>query len=461
MWNNRLGCFSLSAIVTASLTLAVIVGTMLVRGNGMFSPGALNAQAGTILGGISSHAETGGQCGLCHTAPWDSATLAERCADCHASVRTELADPASLHGAIATSNPDEKCTDCHTEHKGAASQLTRVDGVPFPHDALGYSLIGHKLTVASQPFVCADCHMQDLSTFDSAACLECHRNLDLAFTQAHALSWGNDCLACHDGVDTYNKHFNHGQVPFTLVGAHVKVDCYTCHAAARSLMDLQSAPRDCFSCHRQDEPHEGRFGADCSKCHTLEAWTPATFNHNLAAFKLEGKHMDVACEDCHTTDTPQETPTECFACHEKDDEHAGAFGEKCELCHKATGWDDDPFDHNKSKFPLEGGHLGVACETCHKDANFVGTPTACVSCHADPSFHAGAFGTDCESCHNTNTWSPATFNLSHPQPSVDEHGSGIFHGGTTCRTCHPGTVYGYTCLACHSNNSGGEGGGGD
>lgn len=39
----------------------------------MFSPGSLNAQAGTTLGGVSSHAEIGGECGLCHTAPWDSA----------------------------------------------------------------------------------------------------------------------------------------------------------------------------------------------------------------------------------------------------------------------------------------------------------------------------------------------------------------------------------------------------
>ncbi len=73
-------------------------------------------------------------------------------------------------------------------------------------------------------------------------------------------------------------------------------------------------------------------------------------------------------------------------------------------------------------------------------------------------FSPGALGTDCGSCHSTSAWSTAKFNLSHPEPRVDEHGTGIRHGDTTCRTCHPATVRQYTCLACHSDNQGGEGG---
>lgn len=450
--NNRLGCFSLSAIITALVTLAAIVGLTLTRGNGMFSPGTLNAQAGASIGGVSSHAEIAGDCGLCHTAPWDSATMAARCADCHASVRTELADPASLHGAILTRNPNGKCTDCHTEHQGSASQLTRVEGVPFPHDVLGYSLTGHKLTAASLPFTCADCHMQDLSSFDSATCVDCHRNLDLAFMQAHGLSWGSDCLACHDGVDTYNKHFDHGKVPFTLVGAHVKVDCYTCHTDARSLVDLQSTARDCTSCHQKDEPHEGRFGADCAKCHSMDAWIPASFDHNLAAFKLVGKHIDVPCEDCHKSDVQLGTPTECVACHAKDDKHAGAFGVQCEACHKPTGWNDSPFDHNKSNFPLIGGHSGVACELCHKDGQFAGTPTSCFDCHGFPSWHGSAFGANCTDCHSVNTWYRVSQGINH---SWWHHPEGKVNMDN-CKSCHPVTVFESDCSSCHGK--GGVGG---
>ena len=444
--SNRLGCFSFSAIVTALITLSAIVGTTLARGNGMFSAGALNAQTGAALGGFSSHAEIGGDCGLCHTAPWDSATLADRCADCHASVRTELADPASLHGAIMTRTPDEKCTDCHTEHKGESNPLTRVEqGMPFPHETLGYSLNGHRLTVTREPFDCSHCHQQDLSNFESATCVDCHRNLDLAFTQAHVLSWGNDCLACHDGVDTYNRHFDHGEVPFTLIGAHVEVDCYTCHTDARSLVDLQSTPRDCVSCHRADEPHEGRFGSDCAKCHTMDAWTPALFDHNLAAFKLEGKHVNVACEECHTSDSQSDTPMECVACHANDDEHAGTFGTECDLCHKPTGWDDDPFDHNKSKFPLIGGHLGVTCESCHKDGKFTDTPISCVACHGYPGWHGSAFGANCLDCHSVNTWYRVTQGIGHPWWRHPEGEVGM----GSCRSCHPVSVYDSDCSSCH------------
>ena len=413
--SNRLGCFSFSAIVTALITLSAIAGTVLVRGNGMFSAGALNAQTGAALGGVSSHAEIGGDCGLCHTAPWDSATLADRCADCHVDIVSDMSKIAKAHGEMNHNNPKLSCIHCHPEHRGPSAPLTLKEArMDFPHDVTDYSLSGHELTSAQVPFVCEDCHVQELTTFDSATCVDCHRNLDLAFTQAHVLSWGNDCLACHDGVDTYNKHFDHGEVSFTLIGAHVEVDCYTCHTDARSLVDLQSTPRDCVSCHRADEPHEGRFGADCAKCHTMDAWTPALFDHNLAAFKLEGKHEDVACEECHTSDLQLDTPMECVACHLNDDEHVGTFGTECGLCHKPTGWDDDPFDHNKSKFPLIGGHLGVTCESCHKDGKFTDMPTSCVACHGYPGWHGSAFGANCLDCHSVNTWYRVSQGISHP-----------------------------------------------
>jgi hypothetical protein len=453
MQNNRLGCFSPSAIVTALLTLAVIAGIMLSRGNGMFSPGALNAQTGSIVGGVSSHAEIGGKCRLCHTAPWDSATMAERCADCHSDIVADMSKIAKAHGAMLHKDPNLTCRHCHPEHRGATVSLTldsaRVD---FPHDVMGYPLSGHALTVANEPFACEDCHPQSVKQFDQATCVDCHLKIDKAFTQAHSVSWGKDCLACHDGVDTYNKHFDHGKVPFALLGAHVNVDCYTCHTQARSLVDLQSLPRDCFSCHQKDEPHAGRFGSDCAECHTMNAWKPATFDHNLAAFKLEGKHIEVACEDCHPVDPQQVMSTECFACHAKDDKHKGAFGEKCDLCHKATGWNDDPFDHNKSKFPLIGGHLGVACETCHKDGNFTNMSTSCFDCHGFPGWHGSAFGANCADCHTVDNWNRVTQGINH---TWWKHPDGEVGMGN-CKSCHPSTVYQSDCSSCHGK--GGPGG---
>lgn len=451
MQNNRLGCFSLSAIITTLLTLAIIVGIMLARGNGMFSPGALNAIEGRNIGGFSSHAATLGDCELCHVAPWSSERIADRCENCHTDVVSEMSKIAKAHGAMLHDDPNLACAHCHPEHQGSSAPLTLKQArVDFPHDVMEYSLSGHELTAANQPFVCEDCHAENLTGFESSTCIECHRELDLAFTQAHVLSWGEDCLACHDGVDTYNKHFDHGKVPFALMGAHVDVDCYTCHTDARSLLDLQSAPRDCFSCHREDEPHEGRFGADCAECHSMDAWIPATFDHDLTAFKLDGKHVEVLCEDCHKTDASLADAMECADCHAEDDKHNGQFTLLCGACHKTTGWADSPFDHNKSNFPLTGGHLGVDCELCHKDDQFEGTPTSCFTCHGYPGWHGAAFGANCLDCHTVNTWYRARYSGGHPwyqHPKEDDFG-----GMGNCRGCHPASVYEADCDTCHSKN---------
>jgi hypothetical protein len=451
MKSNRLGCFSPSAIITALLTLAMIVGIASARGNGMFSPGALNAEQGIEIGGVSSHAATLGSCEACHVAPWSSERMADRCANCHTEMASDMTKIAKAHGEMNHDNPNLGCMHCHPEHRGLSAPLTLASArAEFPHDVMDYSLAGHKLTAANQPFICEDCHAENLTRFDSAACVDCHRGLDAQFTDTHLTAWGKDCLACHDGVDTYNRHFDHGKVPFALTGAHVNVDCYTCHAAARSLSDLQSAPRDCLSCHREDEPHEGRFGADCLACHTVDAWTPSTFDHDQSAFKLDGKHVDVDCEECHQTAPQTGMVRACADCHEKDDAHAGRFTLACGACHKTTGWDDSPFDHNQSNFPLTGGHIGVECAACHKDGQFAGTPTSCFTCHGYPGWHGAAFGANCLDCHTVNTWYRARYTGGHPwyqHPKEDDFG-----GMGNCRGCHPASVYETDCDTCHSKH---------
>ncbi len=461
MHNNRLGCFTSAGIIATLITLFVIVGVAFASGSQMFSAGDLNAQAGQSYGGVNSHAQIT-ECKACHTAPWEAAKMADRCAGCHADIAAQMFDVAKLHGAIMQKNSAAACYDCHPEHRGSNAPLTELGENTFPHEVLGYSLKGHQLTVKNEAFTCKDCHHEDITTFASDSCDSCHRQMEIAFTQAHTLSFGTDCLACHDGVDKYGDDFTHANFAFQLNGKHADVvACTKCHLDARTVADLQSASQDCFSCHSTSDPHEGRFGRDCAACHSPEGWEPAKFDHTLAAFKLEGEHAEVACEDCHKNDVYQGTPSDCYSCHAQDDEHNGRFGTDCSACHNPSSWDDATFDHNRSKFQLTGAHANVACENCHKNGQFKGLDTSCASCHADPGFHAGAFGTDCASCHNTSNWNNAKFNVSHPQPSTDEGGSGIGHGGASCRQCHPSTVFQATCTACHEGNNfeNGEGGG--
>jgi hypothetical protein len=455
MRNSRLGCLTPTGLIAGLLTVLFIGGFAATQGGVLYSPGPLNAQAGEALGGVTSHAEA--DCKSCHVAPWVSATMADRCATCHVDVAAQMQQAASLHGAISHKNPDLSCGHCHPDHRGANAPLTIEGGADFPHDQLGFSLRGHPQRVTGEAFACSDCHTQGIASFDPLECQACHQGIDAAFTLAHAINYGTSCLACHDGVDRFGKTFSHNAYSFRLSGEHVQVNCVSCHTNARTLADFTSMSQDCVACHQQDDAHFGSFGADCSACHSPEAWKPAKFDHNLAAFKLEGEHAEAACEDCHQNGVYKGTPIDCYSCHAQEDEHGGRFGTDCGACHAPTDWDNAAFDHSRSAFPLTGSHERVQCEKCHQAAQFAGLSSSCVSCHTDPAFHLGVFGLSCEACHSTTAWSPATYRGSHPG-IADEGGFGINHGRTTCKTCHPSTVNDFTCLSCHSDNFGGEGG---
>lgn len=457
MHNNKLGCLTATGMFGTLITLFAIVGVAFASGSQMFLAGDLNAEPGQSYGGVNSHAQIT-ECKACHTAPWETEKMADRCAACHTDIAAQMFNVAKLHGAITQNNPTLSCRECHPEHRGETASLIDLGKNTFPHEALGFSLNGHQLKAAREAFTCKDCHGEDIKTFASDTCDSCHRQMDIAFTQAHTLSFGTDCLACHDGVDKYGDDFKHSAFVFRLTGKHADVSCSKCHLDARTVADLQSAPQDCFSCHQKDDKHNGQFGTNCSACHNLNNWRDAMFDHNLAAFKLDGKHAGVKCEECHVNNVFKGTPTDCYSCHQKDDEHNGQFGTDCSACHTPNNWDDATFDHNFSTFKLDGAHAQVRCEQCHQNGVFKGTPTACVSCHADPAFHAGAFGADCASCHNTSNWNQARFDFAHPEPSVGEGGSGITHGGATCRQCHPSTVQQAACTACHDSNNPGDGG---
>jgi hypothetical protein len=411
------------------------------------------------MGGVQSHAEIGGNCDACHTAPWESASMADRCVDCHGEIAIQMREVASMHGTLLNDNPGLGCRYCHPEHRGADAKLTELGDTAFPHDVVGFSLNGHQLTAARESFTCSDCHADDISTFEMQTCDACHRQMDLGFATAHTLSYGGACLDCHDGVDRFGSHFDHNDFPFQLKGKHAGLACDKCHFEARGLGDFAVTLQDCYSCHQKDEPHEGHLGFGCIDCHTEQGWTPATFDHNLSTFKLEGEHAEVACESCHSNGQFSETPGDCYSCHQQDDEHEGQYGTDCSACHNPSDWEDAVFDHNRSKFPLVSGHFGVPCERCHSSGQYDGLATDCASCHGDPAYHAGLFGLNCASCHTIENWS-ARYRGNHPGVA-DEGGSGVNHGGGGCRSCHTKTLHTATCSKCHDGNPEDEGGGDD
>ena len=392
--------------------------------------------------------------------------------------------------------------------------MTTFDLSKFPHKELGYSLDGHRLQANGSGFACSDCHPSGVTRFDQTVCQDCHQKINASFSQEHQQAFGTDCLACHDGIDTYGPVFDHNLSSFPLNGKHATVACSKCHQGQGSIKLLQATAQNCDACHSKDDLHQGRLGSDCSQCHNPDGWANATFDHSLAAFPLVGKHETLACAKCHVPDasgatlfkgtpvdcyachvkddphngqfgqdcspchTPVDwksvtfdhsksafplvgghqtvacaqchingvfkgTPTDCYACHAKDDHHNGQFGQDCGACHTPDSWSNATFDHSKSAFPLTGAHESLQCTQCHVNNVFKGVPTSCVGCHVEPAYHKGLFGTDCATCHNTSGWSPAKFKGGHSFPM--NHG-----GANNCRSCHPSALRSYTCYSCHN-----------
>jgi hypothetical protein len=350
---NRLGCLTGTGIVAALITFFVLVGVAFASGSQMFSSGALNAQPGENMGGVSSHADIK-DCKTCHTAPWERTTMADRCLECHTKIAAQMRDVAQLHGIIVQKSPTIACRDCHHEHRGKTASLTDLGENTFPHETLGFSLNEHQRMESGEPITCEDCHGDDVTTFASDSCQTCHSDMDIAFAQAHLLSFGSDCLACHDGVDRFDD-FDHNAYPFKLEGGHSgDIPCTQCHLDARSLADLQSAPQDCYSCHYQDDEHNGEFGTQCETCHNPSDWENATFDHDRFS-----------------------SSNACVNCHAEPQEHAGQFGTDCASCHSTTAW--EPASYNgPHTFPIRHGDGDGSCQTCHPNGL---TTYTCYGCH--------------------------------------------------------------------------------
>ena len=441
-----------------------------ITGGEIFSPGALNSVAADIsLGGVTSHAELA--CSDCHTPFWGSEYMGDRCLDCHNEIKSEMTEPTSLHAELAQPS---NCRTCHGEHLGPQSQLTRYDPELYPHAEFGFYLIAHRSTTDGQPFQCTDCHTQSLRTFEVGTCGLCHLEIDHALIATHLLDFDTGCLNCHDGIDNYGSNFSHQATTFPLEGEHFDLECRSCHAGAKSLVDLQETSATCIDCHAPDDFHASRLGEDCAACHTPQDWKVAEFDHTLTGFPLVEKHAVADCVDCHLDQPWNELSQDCIGCHVEEDVHQGRLGADCVACHNASDWSQilsEDFDHNLTRYRLTGKHASIAtCESCHIGGQLAGTPTRCVACHRQDDKHQGSFGLECASCHNTSGWADATFdhdltgfklNGAHArvQTCVECHSAGQFAGtSSTCISCHKSDDahngnFGTNCSSCHSTGT--------
>ena len=148
-----------------------------------------------------------------------------------------------------------KCEDCHDDGKWK--------GIAFDHNRARFALTGSHARVE-----CGKCHLSPAYRDAPSSCNGCHDKDD-----KHEGRFGKRCESCHYTGTWASWDFDHGRTRFALEGAHVKLNCDLCHfeAAAASA----SPVRACVGCHSKDDVHQGRFGAQCERCHVVTDWKRA------------------------------------------------------------------------------------------------------------------------------------------------------------------------------------------
>jgi hypothetical protein len=125
-------------------------------------------------------------------------------------------------------------------------------------------------------------------------------------------------------------------------------------------------------------------------------------------------------------------------------------GKECTVCHsdhhgrnfQMIRFDIAKFDHNNTGYSLSVPHAKKKCEDCHnikfiadqkikvKKFTYMGLGTACLTCHTD--YHQKTLPQDCLSCHNPDSFKPAT-KFNHDNARFQLEGK---HITVECIKCH-------------------------
>jgi hypothetical protein len=296
---------------------------------------------------------------------------------------------SSCHKDVHQGRFGNDCRKCHV-----TTSFKNIVEDSFDHNKTNFPLLGkHKFVN------CIGCHKTSLSKISEFQnCIGCHSDYhkgEFAFNDSD-----KDCSECHTVNGFKPSTFSiekHSQTKFPLAGSHLAVPCENCHY--KNSEHHFRIKTDCISCHQNvhkneiSEKYMGGF--DCSSCHNTILWSEVKFGHSKTGFPLEDKHLNVSCRGCHFKNEELKfasTDSECITCH--NDIHFGQFEEagvsKCERCHTFVNWLPYQFDHNKSRFPLEGAHLKLDCSRCHKQATSNGNifikykieKFKCADCHS-------------------------------------------------------------------------------
>lgn len=332
------------------------------------------------------------------------------CYSCHSSEKSlkkifsdyannSQPDCINCHEDIHNNKFGEDCNDCHTET--SFKKLKSLNN--FNHTLTGFELVGKHNQVD-----CKECHKSDDMTEPilHQKCTDCHSD----FHSGEIVENGfvKDCNNCHTENGFLDFNFGieeHNNTVFPLIESHQAVPCVFCHQKNENKnWKFKNIGLDCVECH--EDIHKLELDIkyypekECNNCHKETMWNDIDlFDHNSTNFILKGKHQKISCGQCHYKDRNTELSPiifkgisqECANCHA--DIHFGQFEESgksnCAKCHTSDNWFPSLFDHNNTRFKLEGVHANLDCIECHYSDGlnnkekiiYKNNKIECIDCH--------------------------------------------------------------------------------
>ncbi len=270
--------------------------------------------------------------------------------------------------------------------------------------------------------------------------------------------------------------------------------CLECHAPIRGQLEQgiglhgvlePDAARHCAACHSD---HHGEDFAMVNRQSFARAGVPdpKAFDHRLIGFPMAGRHLELACSECHPNADLAILPAgavrflglqqDCASCHE--DPHQGRMSRGCADCHGQQDFDQLHAVGHAQHLPLIGGHADVACRTCHaadephalESFSRATPPTAraCLDCHESPHRVEFVGGASCATCHLAahETFRDEELSVTPAQHAATGFALEVPHAEVACGLCHSrdGATFAARypgrgadeCHACHQDPHGGQ-----
>ncbi|MGQ0614486.1 MAG: hypothetical protein ACT4PV_12190 [Planctomycetaceae bacterium] len=332
----------------------------------------------------------------------------------------------------------------------------------FPAAAVLYFSVG--VLGGRSPGPISAVHAREERLDGGGNCSSCHGGWFGSMTEA--------CLACHATIDEQ-------------IGAGTGL-----HGALGS-----SKASACASCHSE---HHGAGFAMVNRRSFAQAGVadPAKFDHALVGWRMDGRHLELSCAECHEQADAELLPPggrryggldrDCASCHE--DPHEGRMTVACAGCHGQSSFDALHAEGHERHLPLVGGHGDLSCRACHAGGEphaleTLGAGTApparaCAQCHASP--HAAAFvagaarasgnpeAGSCVVCHlaEHRSFRDEGLRLTPGQHDYSGFPLAAPHDRATCAQCHAPAAEEFalrypgrgpdSCRSCHEDPHGGQ-----